>query len=89
MVNNAGTAPIALYRSVDGGDTWARLPNAVSPCHCERAGFDSRVLRITHDKGWINDDDPGATYPGWSRRCNLGTGDFNNDLTVSDKPGAT
>ena len=46
-----------------------------------------RVLRITHDKGWINDDDPGATYPGWVRRCNLGTGDFNNDLTISDTPG--
>jgi DNA invertase Pin-like site-specific DNA recombinase len=30
---------------------------------------------------------PGATYPGWVRRCNLGTGDFNNDLTTSDTPG--
>lgn len=48
-----------------------------------------RVLRITHDKGWFNDDDPGAIYPGWIRRCNLGTGDFNNDLTTSDTPGDT
>ncbi|MGA2852607.1 MAG: alpha-L-fucosidase [Verrucomicrobiota bacterium] len=47
-----------------------------------------RVLRITHDKGWINDDDPGATYVGWIRHCNLGTGDFNNDLTISETPGA-
>lgn len=46
-----------------------------------------RVLRITHDKGWFNDDDPGATYSGWARRCNLDTGDFNNDLTTSDTPG--
>jgi len=46
-----------------------------------------RVLRITHDKGWINDDDPGAVAPGWYRKCNLGTGDFNNDLTTSDTPG--
>ena len=46
-----------------------------------------RVLRITHDKGWINDDDPGAKAPGWLRRCNLGTGDFNNDLTTSNTPG--
>ncbi|HUZ07409.1 MAG TPA: alpha-L-fucosidase, partial [Candidatus Paceibacterota bacterium] len=46
-----------------------------------------RVLRITHDKGWFNDDDPGATYPGWIRQCNLGTGDFNNDLTISETPG--
>jgi alpha-L-fucosidase len=47
----------------------------------------SRVLRITHDKGWFNDDDPGAVYPGWYRQSNLGTGDFNNDLTISDTPG--
>jgi alpha-L-fucosidase len=46
-----------------------------------------RVLRITHDRGWINDDDPGVVAPGWLRRCNLGTGDFNNDLTISDTPG--
>jgi alpha-L-fucosidase len=46
-----------------------------------------RVLRVTHDRGWINDDDPGAMAPGWVRRCNLGTGDFNNDLTTSDVPG--
>jgi alpha-L-fucosidase len=46
-----------------------------------------RVLRITHDRGWFNDDDPGARYPGWIRRCNLDTGDFNNDLTISETPG--
>jgi alpha-L-fucosidase len=47
----------------------------------------SRVLRITHNKGWFNDDDPGVISPGWFRQCNLGTGDFNNDLTISDTPG--
>ncbi len=47
-----------------------------------------RVLRITHDKGWINDDDPGAASPGWLRTCNLGTGDYNNDLTTSGTVGA-
>jgi len=46
-----------------------------------------RVLRIIHDKGWFNDDDPGVIAKGWLRKCNLGTGDFNNDLTTSDKPG--
>jgi alpha-L-fucosidase len=46
-----------------------------------------RVLRITHDKGWFNDDDPSTRYVGWIRRCNLGTGDFNNDLTTSETPG--
>jgi alpha-L-fucosidase len=46
-----------------------------------------RILRITHDKGWINDDDLDVVAHGWLRRCNLGTGDYNNDLTTSDTPG--
>lgn len=48
-----------------------------------------RVLRITHDKGWFNDDDPGAVYAGWLRKANLGTGDYNNDLTTSTTVGDT
>ncbi|MSP04727.1 MAG: hypothetical protein EXR05_05710 [Acetobacteraceae bacterium] len=52
-----GTAPIAIYRSLDGGDSWVRLPRAVSPAHCERVGFDSRVLRIT-----INPSRPDDIY---------------------------
>ena len=59
----------------------ARITNQLLASRC-------RVLRITHDKGWFNDDDPGAVAAGWVRRCNLGTGDFNNDLTTSDAPGA-
>lgn len=43
-----------------------------------------RVLSITHDKPWINDDDPGVRAAGWYRKCNLGTGDYNNDLTISN-----
>jgi len=53
----------------------------------QRLASDCRVLRITHDKTWINDDDPGVSAPGWIRRCNLGTGDYNNDITISDTPG--
>jgi alpha-L-fucosidase len=48
---------------------------------------ETRVLRITHNKGWVNDDDPGTKAPGWLRKVNLGTGDYNNDLTTSDSPG--
>ncbi len=33
-----------------------------------------RVLRITHDKGWINDDDPGVVAIGWTRVGNRGAG---------------
>jgi len=46
-----------------------------------------RVLRIRHDRAWMNDDDPGVVAVGWTRRSNLGTGDFNNDLSFSDTPG--
>lgn len=53
----------------------------------QRLASRCRVLRISHDRGWINDDDPGTVASGWQRRCNLGTGDFNNDLTFSSKPG--
>ncbi len=52
-----------------------------------RLASGTRVLRVTHDKGWINDDDPGSVAPGWLRKCNLGTGDYNNDLTTSDTTG--
>ncbi|WP_050982057.1 alpha-L-fucosidase [Mucilaginibacter paludis] len=48
-----------------------------------------RILRITHDKTWINDDDPGVKMArGWFRQSNLNDGDFNNDLTTSNTPGA-
>lgn len=46
-----------------------------------------RVLRVTHNKGWINDDDLDVVAHGWIRRCNLGSGDYNNDLAISDTPG--
>jgi hypothetical protein len=44
-------------------------------------------LRVTHNKGWINDDDLDVVAHGWIRRCNLGSGDYNNDLAISDMPG--
>jgi len=48
-----------------------------------------KVIRITHDKTWINDDDPGVKMAsGWFRQSNLNKGDFNNDLTTSDVVGA-
>jgi len=45
----AGAAPVMLYRSEDGGDTWHRLPQAKSPAHCEREGFDTRTISVTFD----------------------------------------
>jgi len=46
-----------------------------------------RVLCISHDKAWINDDDLDVVAHGWIRRCNLGSGDYNNDLTICETPG--
>ncbi len=47
-----------------------------------------RVLRITHDKGWINDDDlEVVSHMGGSAAAIWATGDYNNDLTTSDTPG--
>ncbi len=66
--------PAGLVRSLSGIDD----QSLASKC---------RVLRITHNKDWINDDDPGVIAPGWLRKCNLGSGDYNNDLTTSNTPG--
>lgn len=46
-----------------------------------------KVLKIEHDKKWFNDDDPGVMTIGWNRACNLGKGDFNNDLYFTNNPG--
>jgi alpha-L-fucosidase len=62
---------------------------ALSGVHNIELSSQFRVLRITHDKTWINDDDPGVKMTrGWFRHSNLNNGDFNNDLTSSDTPGA-
>ena len=68
---------------VSTGITNSSLAKIANPSLAQKC----RVLRITHDKGWFNDDDPGVKAPGWFRYCNLGTGDFNNDLTVSETTG--
>lgn len=44
----AGTAPAAVYRSDDGGETWRHLPDAKSPGHCDM-DFPVRVIRIAVD----------------------------------------
>ena len=51
-------------------------------------GVEAFVLRVTQDKQWVNDDDPGIKYVGWNHECNLGGGEFNNDVHSSRMPGA-
>jgi len=50
LIMYAGVAPIGIYRSEDGGDTWHKLPGAQSPAHCDM-GFPARVTRIAVDPG--------------------------------------
>lgn len=80
--------PLKFVQDENGLTIWTETPPQ------SLAGIDDpalaarcRVLRITHDRGLFNDDDPGVTAAGWLRQCNLGTGDFNNDLTTSDTLG--
>jgi photosystem II stability/assembly factor-like uncharacterized protein len=43
-----GAAPVALYRSEDGGETWQRLPGANAPGNCDM-DFPVRIIRIAID----------------------------------------
>lgn len=43
-----GTAPAAVYRSDNGGDTWRRLPKAQQPERVQM-GFATRLIRMTAD----------------------------------------
>jgi alpha-L-fucosidase len=74
----------------DGGLTIIPVDSLTRPSSIRSQTLSSavHVLRITHDKNWTNDDDVEAVAHGWLRRCNLGSGDYNNDLTFSDIPGA-
>ena len=47
----------------------------------------ANVFRITHDKTWINDDDPGVGYDGWFHKVNRNRGEFNNDVYESTRKG--
>lgn len=77
----AGAAPVALYRSTDGGDTWQRLIGARSPAHCERAGFDTRVIRITADPNHPDDVYAGLEVSGVIRSSD--GGDTWRDMSAS------
>jgi photosystem II stability/assembly factor-like uncharacterized protein len=44
----AGTSPAAVYKSVNGGDTWRRLSALGAPGHVKMS-FDTRVTRLAAD----------------------------------------
>ena len=51
-------------------------------------GVRAFVFKVTQDKVWINDDDPGVKYVNWDHECNLDQGEFNNDVHSTKIPGA-
>ena len=71
--------------TVTPGETVRPLPDITARNLASRC----RVFRITHDKGWFNDDDPGVMAAGWMRRSNLDSGDFNNDSPSVTRPAAS
>jgi photosystem II stability/assembly factor-like uncharacterized protein len=44
----AGTSPVGVFRSDDGGDTWRRLPRATQPDRVKMS-FPCRVMRLAAD----------------------------------------
>ncbi len=79
--------PLRFTQNAEGLTVSAAASQPSQPGVTDPGLANVRVLRISHDKPWVNDDDPGTAAPGWQRVCNLGTGDFNNDLTTSETAG--
>ncbi len=81
-------APLVFHQDENGLEVEARETPKTPLDGGQNASIAAiRVLKLTHDKPCVNDDDPGTAAPGWQRVCNLGTGDFNNDLTTSETAG--
>lgn len=45
----AGTSPLGIFLSEDGGETWREAPSARRPDRMPMGDFRNRVLRIAHD----------------------------------------
>lgn len=67
----AGAAPVALYRSEDGGDTWKQRPNAKSPGNCDM-DFPPRVIRMAVDPSRPDDLYLALEVDGVIRSCDGG-----------------
>ncbi len=87
LVENGRVLPFT--QSAEGLTIQMDEPVATQDIQDRNLALGYKVVRITHDKAWFNDDDPGVRTFGWDRRCNTHEGDFNNDLSFSNQVGDT
>jgi photosystem II stability/assembly factor-like uncharacterized protein len=84
----AGTSPVGVLRSEDGGQTWKRLPNAVQPERIKMA-FACRVMRIAVVPGEPDELYAGLEVAGAMRSLDGGEhwSDCSADLVaLADRP---
>ena len=74
----------------DGDVSFSQDDNSLS-IHIPKGVSDKMplVFKIQSDKKWINDDDAGIEYDGWVHRYIKGSGNYDNDLHVAKRLGAT
>ena len=80
---------VPFTQSAEGLAIQMGEPFATQGINDQNLAHGYKVVRISHDKAWFNDDDPGVHTFGWDRRCNTNEGDFNNDLSFSNQVGDT
>jgi len=84
----AGTAPPAVYRSEDGGETWKKLPGFRTPGRV-KMNFPCRLLRLAADPGAPSELYAGLEVDGVMRSLDGGTSwdDISNDLVkLAERP---
>ena len=86
MVENGQGIP---FKQSADGLTIQMTPSVTQGISDQQLAKGFKVIRITHDKAWFNDDDPGVRTFGWDRRCKTNQDDFNNDLSFSTQTGDT
>ena len=84
-----GGHALPFTQSAEGLTLQMSAPVATQGIHDKNLAQGYKVIRITHDKAWFNDDDPGVRTFGWDRQCKTHEEDFNNDLSFSTQVGDT
>lgn len=82
-------AKLKFRQSEDALDVTVGRPSKTPDIADEVLAEGFKVLKISYSKSWFNDDDQGVSTFGWDRKCNLGDGSFNNDVSFSGQAGDT